>query len=368
MKRIFYLSLSLLLLGIGLSLQSCNDDDDRGNCALSAKINSPSENVQFASGDEIPLNVEFSACTPIQSYLVSIRNTITGQLDFIESEFANEETIRFSSNAILEVNELTIMNIEIKAEDAEGNQIEEVIGSFELTPPKGNRLTLRFNLMYEGETLSMDQPYEYPTGEQFEFSRFDMYLSDLSLQTTNGDEYMLAEIDYLKMTDTYTDPITAEQGYTYTVAGVDRGDFEAVHFNIGIGPELNATTPSDYPVSHPLGSSGDYWDGEGWMSYIFVSIEGRINLDTSNPDLEEGIALHLGSNSAFREIIMNENFSFANEEGDEQIIDVNIDLLDLFIGENGDIYDIVAVPSTHSTVQIPQVITLSNNLKNSINK
>ena len=353
---------------MGLNLQSCNDDDVETNCTLNARISSPAANMQFASGEDIPLDVEFSACTPIQSYLVSIRNTTTGQLVFILSEFANEETIQINTNAVLEVSESTMMDIEVRAEDAEGNQVEEVIGSFELTPPRGNVLSLRFNLMYNGETLSMGRLYEYPTGEQFEFSRFDMYMSDLALRTSDGNELILQEVDYLQMTNTFRDEASAQQGYLYAIAGVAPGDFQSVQFNIGISPEMNETTPSDYPVSHPLGRVGDYWDGEGWMSYIFASIEGRINIDTSNPDLEQGIALHLGSNNAFQEVKIDNAFSFANEEGDEQIVNINIDLVDLFVSDSGDIYDIISVPSTHSVAQIPQVITLSNNLKNSIIK
>ena len=369
MKRAIYFLISVFVLGLGLSLQSCkDDDDDRANCALNASISSPGENLEYASGEEIPLTLTFSACTPIQNYLVSIRNRNTDQLVFILSEFANSETIQVNTSAILDVAELTNMDVEIRAEDSEGNQIEEVLSTFRLLPQRGNILTLRFNLTYEGEILDMGQLYDYPTGEQFEFTRFDMYMSNLRLQTTNGNELMLREVDYLEMTDTYRDEVLAEDGHLYSVAGIEAGDFESLHFNIGLSPQMNETTPSDYPVSHPLGRSGDYWDGEGWMSYIFASIEGRMNIDTSNPDLEEGIALHLGSNNALQEITMGTPFSFEEEDGSREVIEINIDLIDLFIGDNGDIYDIVTTPSTHSLEQIPQVITLSNNLKNSINK
>ena len=364
-----FLFIFILAICTSLSFQSCRDDDDSSNnCDLSANLTSPATDLQFASGENIPLAVEFSACTPIQSYFVRIRNTKTDQLVFILSEFSNSESIQVNTTTTLEVSELTTMDIEIKAEDSEGNQIEEVIGSFDLTPPRGNKLSLRFNLMYEGSTLRMGQLYQYPTGEQFELTRFDMYMSDLSLQSTDGSSTVIKDLDYLEMTPTFNDLASATEGFVYTVAGVGQGDFQSASFNIGISPALNETTPSDYPVSHPLGRTGDYWDGEGWMSYIFASIEGRINIDTSNPDLEKGIALHLGSNNAFQEINIDNSFTFLNDEGDQHFVDIDFDLVDLFVGQDGEIYDIVAIPQTHSTEHIPQVITLSNNLKNSINK
>ncbi len=370
MKRtLHFLSLLLLVLCISIATQSCRDDDDSNNsCDLKASLNSPVQDMQIASGENIPLDIEFSACTPIQSYFVRIRNTNTDKLVFILSEFVDSETIRVNPDFSLTVSETANMDIEIRAEDADGNQIEEVIGSFELSAPTGNRVNLRFNLIYQGNTLNMGQRYQYPTGEEFEFTRFDMYMSDLSLKTNDGNSMLIKDIDYLEMTSAYQSSGSASQGYTYSVPGIAAGNFVGATFNIGISPALNATTPSDYPVSHPLGRTGDYWDGEGWMSYIFTSIEGRINVDTSNPDLEQGIALHLGSNNAFKTIDIDNAFAFLSDEGSEHFIDIDIDLIDLFVGQDGEIYDIVSIPQTHSTVHIPQVITLSNNLKNSINK
>ncbi len=357
---------SIIILSL-CTFHSCGSDDE-ANCTFDANLISPESDKSFASGDDIPLNVQFTACTPIQSYFVRVRNRTTNQLVFVQSEFSNSDFINLEISTNLEVSEITPMDIEIRAEDANGNQIEETIGSFELTPPGGNVISLRFNLMYEGETLLLNREYDYLTGQRFEFSRFDMYMTDLTVSGTDGSQYLIRNLDYLKMTDTYANAASASEGYIYKVAGLDAGSFSGITFNIGLPPELNATTPSMYPVSHPLGAAGDYWDGEGWNSYIFASIEGRINIDDTNPDLEKGIALHLGSDNAFQSVEIDSPFSFGAAEGEEQIIDLNIDLMDLFIAENGELYDLVAVPSTHSLVQIPQVIELSNNLKNSINK
>ena len=171
--------LSILLLGL-LCLQSCKDDDANNNCSFNARLISPeNNNAQFASGEDIPLDVEFTACTPIQSYLVSVRNRTSDELVFVQSEFTNEDLFEINLVLNLEVSANTPMDIEIRAEDSEGNQIEETIGTFELTPPIGNIVSLRFNLMYQGETLLLNQDYIYPTGEQFEFTRFDMYVTCL---------------------------------------------------------------------------------------------------------------------------------------------------------------------------------------------
>jgi len=189
-----------------------------------------------------------------------------------------------------------------------------------------------------------------------------MYVSDVAL-LKGGEEVIIADVDYLKMTETFALESTASEGYPYSIAGIEDGDFDGIKFNIGLTPELNSTTPSDYPVSNPLGLTGDYWPT--WNSYIFASIEGRMNIDTSNPDYEQGLALHLGSDDAMRTISLNNSISLSNEQ--EKIISIQVELRNLFVSQDGEVYDIKATPATHSLSQIPQVIELSDNLKNSIN-
>jgi len=368
MKGYMYIFYLIGAISLSIITFSCDDDeqdpDPNPMRAPVVTVISPSAGSTYNSGDDIPLKLTIEQDADILSYRVLIRNQETGEFVYALSEFTsariiNIDTIMSSLSSITQ----STMQIEVRAEDSFGNQIDEIVSTFILNPPKGNTLTLKFDLNYGNELFVLDREYEYPSGEKFEFSRFDVYVSDVTLiQGVN--EIVVADIDYLKMTETFANELTAANGYEYSIGGIQDGVYDSIKFNIGLTPEQNSTTPSDYPVTHPLGISGDHWPT--WNSYIFASIEGRMNIDTSNPDYELGFALHLGSDEAMRTINMAENISLANDQ--EEVISVNIDLRNLFVNQDGVIYDILTTPSTHSLSQIPQVIELSDNLSNSINK
>ena len=369
MKRYLHIFCLFSALVISSMLTfSCNDDDQdpindpNPNNAPRVSVISPALGSSFNSGDEIPLQLTIEQDANILSYRVLVRNQGTGEFVFAVSEFTEAKVIDIETVMALSTVNQSIMEIEVRAEDSFGNQIDEVVSTFTLNPPEGNILTLNFDLSYDNELFVLDREYDYPSGEKFEFSRFDMYISEVTLMK-GDEEIVVADFDYLKMTETYTEEISAAKGYQYNIAGLEDGDYDGLKFNIGLTPEQNSTTPSDYPVTHPLGLSGDHWPT--WNSYIFASIEGRMNIDTSNPDYEQGLSLHLGSDDAMRTINMNNNISLAGEQ--EQIVSINMDLRNLFVNQDEEIYDIISTPSTHSLSQIPEVIELSDNLKNSIN-
>ncbi len=343
----------------------CKDDDqnENPNMAPLVTIISPLNNAAYNSGEAIPLSLRITQDAEIVNYRVLIRDLSRDELVFVKSEFTSAREIVLDTTIFLEVDESTEMGIEVRTEDSFGNQVDETASTFILNPPLGNKFTLNFNLEYDNEILRMNNAYTYPSGEQFELSRFDMYISNLTLINGN-EEQLLEDFDYLKMTETYEDPALAAEGYNYSVAGLEDGNYDAIRFNIGLTPEINSTSPSDYPVNHPLGASSDYWPT--WDSYIFTSMEGRMDLDTSNPDFEHGFALHLGSNEAMKIIELQENTTLANNE--ETIVEIRIDLRDVFIDQDGKIYNIQATPTTHSLTQLPEVRELAENLKNSINR
>ena len=368
MKRFIHVFSLFCLAILGLSLVfSCDDDEETPNPepigAITVDVVSPAPGSTFNSGEDIPLALSIRQDVDILSYRVLISNQETGEFVFALSEFT--ESGRIDIDTVMSISSVTesIMEIEVRAEDSLGNQIDEVVSTFTLNPPEGNTLTLNFDLSYDNELFIIDKEFEYPSGEQFVFTRFDVYISNVTL-VKGAEETIISDIDYLRMTDTFIDEVTAAEGFKFTIAGLEDGDYDSVRFNIGLTPEQNNTTPAEYPVSHPLGASSDYWGA--WESYIFASIEGRMNIDTSNPDYEQGLALHLGSNNAMRIVDMNEGISLANDI--DETIDVNIDLRNLFVGQDGAIYDIITTPSTHDLIHIPMVIELSDNLKNSINK
>ena len=113
----------------------------------------------------------------------------------------------------------------------------------------------------------------------------------------------------------------------------------------------------DYPQNHPLFFSGEYWDS--WDSYIFFKIEGKADVDMDGTK-ETPIALHGGSNAAFRAKDFTMDFSVEAQKTTTLVF--TIDVKDIF-DNNGTVYDLVETPQIHSLSQIPQTNELADNLK-----
>jgi len=216
-----------------------------------------------------------------------------------------------------------------------------------------SEITLNFKLEYDGEPLVFFEPVLYPDGREFEFTRFSYYVSDISL--INDDESLtIQDVDYLDLTASHSSIEDAQNGLSYKIELDDPFSYDELNFNLGLTSDLNSTTPQDHNSSSALSLTGEYWSS--WNSYVFVKIEGRLDLDGDG--ITDGIALHLGSDNALRNITI-QNLDSRDE------INVIIDAKQIF--ENmGNVFDIDTNPRIHSLTQMDQINMLMDNFVESI--
>lgn len=119
------------------------------------------------------------------------------------------------------------------------------------------------------ETLDFGRDYVNAAGETVNFSRFDYFVSNFVLVTTDGEEYVVPKDDcyFLCKGD---DPDSREIKLTHIPAG----DYSHVHFLIGVD-SAKSVSPIGERIDDldPAGeASGMYWS---WNAgYIFVKVEG----------------------------------------------------------------------------------------------
>jgi hypothetical protein len=212
-----------------------------------------------------------------------------------------------------------------------------------------------FYLTYKGQPLVMFDTLIYPvTNQKFNFTRFAMYLSDVTFLKNDGAEDKKLEIDLLDLTNAHS-ALNASKGFTYTLKGLEEGDYNTFRFSVGVPAVLNAKAPKDFASSHILSSSANYWSS--WKSYIFTRTEGNIDFD-SNGSLENSFALHAGGDEAF--ITFTGEKKFTVREGTTAKIELEIDMEKYFNGKT--LYDIQNNPSIHSLEHKPLITQLRDNL------
>ena len=156
-------------------------------------------------------------------------------------------------------------------------------------------LNLSFRATYEGETLVLNEDYNY-LDNSVRFSRINFYIADLAAVNNDG-ETELSEIQFIDLTPTHNNLADAEQGTIRSFSKVPVGTYNQLKFGVGVPTDLNKTNPSDYSTTHPLGAdnSGEYW--EAWDSYIFAKIEGQYDVDgdgTYSGEKDISFAYHAG--------------------------------------------------------------------------
>ena len=228
------------------------------------------------------------------------------------------------------------------------------LGLFQACKDDGSTVAINFRLTYNDAPLVMFDEYVYPDGKVIQITRFSFYLSQLSVG--QGEESkLLKDVDFINLTQSHATMEGSTNGYQYMTEEIELDGFDAIAFDFGLSETQNQKVPADFSSGHPLAQPGEYW--LAWDSYIFVKIEGWIDLDSDNV-AETGIALHLGSDAVRRSISMP-----VSDAGKD--LNFTIDLHSIF--ENGGkIYDIQANPQIHSLSQLPAAEELANNLAQSI--
>jgi hypothetical protein len=134
-------------------------------------------------------------------------------------------------------------------------------------------LTIEFENIANGESLTFDKEYTNAAGEKMKFSRFDYYISNIVLWKTDGTSYTVPrDSSYFLIKDNGT--INSE----ITLNNIPVGDYNKFSFVIGVD-SLKNTEPASARVGDLNTGNGMYWS---WNSgYIFLKAEGSYNSDTT---------------------------------------------------------------------------------------
>lgn len=225
------------------------------------------------------------------------------------------------------------------------------------TKDKEGQLDLVIKLKYQDQALIVGDDYAFPDGRMIEFSRVSFYTSDMYL----GD-HLLSEVAFLKPTDDHKNASSAETGQVLNFENIPSGKYSSLRANIGLTANQNATIPANYTSDHPLAKPGEYWNA--WDSYIFVKVEGNFDSNDDGTFVNDGFTLHLGSDQVMRMIESVNTIEISSDQ--TSVVNLEIDLLDFFVSDDGTLYDIDANKSIHSLSQLPQAHILADNFKNAI--
>ncbi len=340
--------LAYYILFLSFICISCENDD----IAPEVQINSPAINTSFNASETLILDalitdnkeLDFVAITLAgpDDGLILRKVELTGDSQGISEEFE----LDFKSSGMLTMN--------INAVDMAGNSTSTE-RNFDFVFIETGSLDLNIKLQYDGEPLVMFDTYAYPDGKNINFTRCSFYTSEMKL-----DEKTIVDVDFHNLTNSHANPELASNGYSRSILNVPVGNYNTFSFNIGVPEELNNRDPGEFPSGHPLAKPAENWFS--WMSYIFLKIEGKINLSAN---VETGVALHTGSNEALRNIKL--EYPIQIKENEVSSINLVFDIYQLFNGTER-IFPIEETPQIHSLSQIDAVVELSDNLINSIQK
>lgn len=217
-------------------------------------------------------------------------------------------------------------------------------------------VNVNFRLVNDGEPIAAFDQWEYPLGYDIFLTKYSFFISALSVKNEDGESETLLDYEWMDLLAEQIDAESALVGKTFTVADFPIGNYTELSINLGVDESTNAMSPADFSTNHPLGNTGEYW--AGWESYIFHKMEGKIDSDGDGM-FEKNVALHIGSNSAFRSKTEARNITIS-EDGDNTIT-FEIDLRDI-INIDGSVFDLDKMPQIHSEAVLPNVLPLMDNL------
>jgi hypothetical protein len=154
---------------------------------------------------------------------------------------------------------------------------------------------------WEGQSLSLEQDYSWQ-GKNIRFTNIQMYLSGLSVLGSDDLMHLFPQSEYLIDPNSEPLPFSLADGVTPQIW----------YGNVGVDPLLNDSTGDlaipawEYPNNHPLSATqGMYWS---WKpGYIFMKLEGRIDLDNDGQYLSAGetFSLHPGLSPLYTPLTIN---------------------------------------------------------------
>jgi hypothetical protein len=194
-----------------------------------------------------------------------------------------------------------------------------------------------FRATYNGNRFVKYFPYNY-NGYPLKLSRFTLFLSDITL--LNGSESVeISDVEYLDFTPDNASNDTSVL-LKVTFKNVPEGEYTGIRMGYGVAANNNSKNPADFPTTSPLYNDNEYW--LGWKSYIFAKIEGTGDANNDNQD-DHFLIYHCGGDGVYKTFTFNEPIHVhAGEAG----IKIDLDLLKLFIMDDGRYYNLVTNSAT----------------------
>ncbi len=222
-----------------------------------------------------------------------------------------------------------------------------------------SKLDLRMTATFGQQPLVMfEEIYDYQ-GQPLQFQLFQTYLSDVRLvYTENGTEkeQPVADILLANFGEVFT-TAEAELGLELLSQDIPARNYTGLRFGLGVSPELNATVPPDYELTHPLAQN--YWEDAD--SYIFYKIEGNADIDKDG-ELNEKITYHVGGDNNYALVEVTAPIDMESE-GMELVL--NMDLEAGMTTADGDFINFEEFRMAHST-ESPAAVFLGDNLPRGI--
>ncbi len=224
--------------------------------------------------------------------------------------------------------------------------------------PEFSTVDLNFTLTYEDQPLVAFDELDYALDFKVLFTKYSLFMSDITLKSTEGD-HTLSNVEFVDLLTGVNDVPSAEAGKTLTFMQVPTRKYDGISFNIGVPTDVNTTDPASYDASSPLSNNGEYW--VGWSSYIFHKIEGKMD-SAGDGTFADGVALHIGSDQAFRSFDINANIEI---DEDSESIKLEFDLNDI-LNINGAYFDFRETPQVHHLGVLPAVLPILDNTDSGI--
>ena len=162
--------------------------------------------------------------------------------------------------------------------------------SCEKTEEMGD-LEINFVAMYDEQPIVWNKELSYATQQAIRYDKLDMFLSEIRLRKSDGEVVHLSDIELLEFMEQQVDESSAIFGITLKYPDLKAGVYSHIDMGIGVSPELNDQSPSDFTSSNPLSRPSFYWDS--WDGYIFTKMEGWYAEDGINFD--KSFVFHTGT-------------------------------------------------------------------------
>ncbi len=220
-----------------------------------------------------------------------------------------------------------------------------------VTPVAGS-VELNVKAIYSAKPLVISQIYDY-NGKKVIFERLQFFMAydPNGIDGTVSDPPKTAIFRFSNLTDT----ASANAGISIDFPMASK-TYSSVNFGVGVPKTLNAKLPKDFSYPDGMANSDNFWDG--WQSYIFTKIEGKVDKDNDGI-FETPFTLHTGGDDVFTPLKFTKSFTIQDAKTTKVSFELNVNEIIKNI-------DLITVNSAHQIGAAPIMKTIMDNYKTAI--